>query len=104
MTLDYDDPTDHANATRGLVDALDPCVIQDARGRAVWDGQRWDFLQGDCPQMVHPSLWRQSRLSAIHGLFEVVPGVYQVRGLDVSNVTIVEGDTGIVVIDPLTAE
>ncbi|HKD96761.1 MAG TPA: alkyl sulfatase dimerization domain-containing protein [Micromonosporaceae bacterium] len=103
MAPDPDDPTDRANATRGLLDQLTPCVVRDARDRVVWDGERWDFLHGECPDTVHPSLWRQSRLNAVHGLFEVVPGVYQVRGLDISTMTIVEGRTGIVVVDPLTA-
>lgn len=52
---------------------------------------------------MHPSLWRQSTLAAKHGLYEVVPGIYQVRGLDISNVTFVETDTGTIVIDPLVS-
>ena len=54
-----------------------------------------------CPDTVNPSLWRQSKLNAIHGLFEVVPGIYQVRNFDLSNITFIEGDTGYIVIDPL---
>ena len=67
----------------------------------MWDGDSYDFLEGDSPKTVHPSLWRQSKLNALQGLFEVVPGIYQVRGLDLSNITFVEGDTGVIVIDPL---
>ncbi len=67
----------------------------------VWDNDSYGFLEGDAPETVNPSLWRQSRLAAIHGLFEVVPGIYQARGLDLSNVTFVEGETGVLVIDPL---
>jgi alkyl sulfatase BDS1-like metallo-beta-lactamase superfamily hydrolase len=104
MPLDWNDPTDHANATRGLVDKLEPCVVRDADGRVVYDGERWVFLDSDCPETVSPSLWRQSRLNAIHGLFEVAPGVYQVRGLDCANMTIVEGETGVLVLDTMTAE
>ncbi|MEU5974651.1 alkyl sulfatase dimerization domain-containing protein [Streptomyces sp. NPDC047315] len=102
--LDWDDPADHANATRGLVDRLDSCVIRNASGRVVWDGDRWSFLEEDCPDTANPSLWRQSRLNALHGLFEVVPGIYQVRGLDASNMTLVEGERGVVVIDPLISK
>ncbi|MFJ4774197.1 alkyl/aryl-sulfatase [Streptomyces uncialis] len=102
---DWDDTTDHVNATRGLIDRLEPCVVRNDAGRVVWDNDRWDFLnKEDCPATVHPSLWRQSGLNTAQGLFEVVPGIYQVRGLDVSNMTIVEGDTGVVVVDPLTSK
>ncbi|MFH8616390.1 alkyl/aryl-sulfatase [Streptomyces sp. NPDC017979] len=102
--LDWDDPTDFANASRGRVDFLDPCVIENAEGRVVWDHERWSFLADDCPDTAHPSLWRQGRLNALHGLFEVADGVYQIRGFDVSNMTIVEGPTGLVVVDPLISE
>ncbi|SEL79806.1 AMP-binding protein [Streptacidiphilus jiangxiensis] len=103
--LDFADPTDRENAFRGLVDKLDPCVIRDAEGRVVWDNDRWSFLTAqECPETVHPSLWRQAGLNTAQGLFEVCEGVYQLRGLDVSNMTIVEGDSGIVVIDPLVSK
>ncbi|RFC70088.1 alkyl sulfatase dimerization domain-containing protein [Streptomyces sp. AcE210] len=103
--LDWDDTTDQAGAIRGLIDKLEPCVVRNEAGRVVWDNDRWDFLnKDDCPDTVHPSLWRQSRINTAQGLFEVVPGVYQVRGLDVSNMTIIEGDTGVVVVDPLTSK
>jgi len=61
------------------------------------------FLEGERPDTVSPSLWRQARLNAIHGLFELTPGVYQVRGFDISNVTFIEGERGYLVIDPLTS-
>ncbi|MFI1978892.1 alkyl/aryl-sulfatase [Streptomyces wedmorensis] len=103
--LDWDDTTDQANAIRGLIDRLEPCVVRNEAGRVVWDNDRWDFLNKDeCPDTVHPSLWRQSRLNTAQGLFEVAPGIYQVRGLDVSNMTIIEGETGVVVVDPLTSK
>ncbi|MER5437075.1 alkyl sulfatase dimerization domain-containing protein [Streptomyces sp. NPDC002790] len=103
--LDWGDTGDQAAATRGLVDKLEPCVVRNEAGRVVWDNDRWDFLtKDDCPDTVHPSLWRQSGLNTAQGLFEVVPGIYQARGLDVSNMTIIEGDTGVVVVDPLTSK
>ncbi|MFD3563334.1 alkyl/aryl-sulfatase [Streptomyces sp. NPDC058686] len=103
--LDWDDTTDQANATRGLIDKLEPCVVRNEAGRVVWDNDRWDFLNKDeCPDTVHPSLWRQSRINTAQGLFEVAPGIYQVRGLDVSNMTIIEGETGLVVVDPLMSK
>lgn len=76
-------------------------VIRATDGRVVWDADAYGFLEGDCPATVNPSLWRQSQLASMHGLFEVTDGIYQVRGLDLSNLTIVEGDTGVLVIDPL---
>ena len=60
-------------------------------------------LRREAPATVNPSLWRQSRLNMHHGLFEVVPGVYQVRGLDIANMTLIEGDTGVIVVDTLTS-
>src|SRR3712207_3276031 len=101
MPLDYADRTDFQNAERGLVDRLEPCRVTAADGRTVWDSEQYAFLDGECPDTVHPSLWRQAQLCRIHGLFEVTDGIYQVRGLDLSNMTIVEGDTGVIVIDPL---
>lgn len=76
-------------------------MIRDAAGRTVWDLEAYGFLTGDCPDEANPSLWRQSRLSADHGLFEVVEGIYQIRGFDLSNMTVVEGERGVLVIDPL---
>jgi alkyl sulfatase BDS1-like metallo-beta-lactamase superfamily hydrolase len=99
--LPFADRTDFENAERGLVDALDPCIVKAADGRVVWDLEAYSYLNADCPDTVHPSLWRQAQLCAKQGLFEVTEGIYQVRGLDLSNMTIVEGDTGVVVIDPL---
>ena len=78
-----------------------PCIVRAADGRVVWDNESYGFLDGPSPATVNPSLWRQSQLNAIDGLFEVVPGIYQVRGFDLSNITFVEGDTGVIVIDPL---
>jgi linear primary-alkylsulfatase len=86
---------------RGFVGRLEPCVIRDADGRVVWDNDSYAFVSGDTPDSVNPSLWRQSELLATQGLFEVVPGIYQVRGFDLSNITFVEGGRGVIVIDPL---
>jgi alkyl sulfatase BDS1-like metallo-beta-lactamase superfamily hydrolase len=99
--LPFHDTTDFENADRGFIAALSPCVIKAADGRVVWDNDVYAFLGGPAPASVHPSLWRQSTLTAKQGLYEVVPGIYQVRGFDISNITFVEGDTGIIVIDPL---
>jgi alkyl sulfatase BDS1-like metallo-beta-lactamase superfamily hydrolase len=99
--LPFDDTRDFADADRGFIDALRPCVVTASDGRVVWDNDVYDFLAGDAPASVHPSLWRQSKLAAKQGLYEVVEGIYQVRGLDLSNISFIEGDTGVIVIDPL---
>ncbi|MDT5022858.1 MAG: linear primary-alkylsulfatase [Mycobacterium sp.] len=101
--LRFDDTADFADADRGFIGALSPCVVKAADGRVVWDNDAYAFLAGEAPPSVHPSLWRQCQLTAKQGLYEVVPGIYQVRGLDLSNITFVEGDTGLIVIDPLVS-
>ncbi|WP_141015478.1 alkyl/aryl-sulfatase [Nocardioides sambongensis] len=98
--LPFSDTQDFEDARRGLIaPAGGPVHAED--GRVVWDNTSYDFLQGECPDTVNPSLWRQSQLVATAGLFEVVPGLYQVRGMDLSNISFVEGDSGVIVIDPL---
>ncbi|GAA3636872.1 alkyl/aryl-sulfatase [Microlunatus ginsengisoli] len=99
--LPFDDTADFDAAERGFVAAGEP-VIRNAAGTVVWDnGSYTSFLTGEAPDTVHPSLWRQSTLVAKQGLFEVTDGIYQVRGYDLSNISFVEGETGVIVIDPL---
>ncbi|WP_255622070.1 alkyl/aryl-sulfatase [Pseudonocardia sp. DSM 110487] len=101
MTLPFGDTADVDDAARGFLGSWEPGVVRAADGRAVWESDSYAFLNGEASATVNPSLWRQSTLVAKQGLFEVVEGIYQVRGLDLSNMTIVEGDTGLIVIDPL---
>ena len=101
--LPFHDRSDFDDADRGFLGALDPCVVTDAQGKVVWDNDAYEFLTGECPDTAHPSLWRQGQLVSKQGLYEVCPGIYQVRGLDISNMTLVEGDTGVIVIDPLVS-
>ncbi len=100
-SLPFSDTQDFDDASRGLLGRLEPCVIHDDEGNVLWDNDSYSFLSGDAPDTVNPSLWRQSSLVAMQGLFEVVEGIYQVRGFDLSNITFVEGDAGVIVIDPL---
>ncbi|MEM0986846.1 MAG: alkyl sulfatase dimerization domain-containing protein [Pseudomonadota bacterium] len=100
--LPIDEPSDRADVERGFLAALDDDAILDADGNVVWAIRQFDFLAGNAPDTVNPSLWRQSQLAAKHGLFEVVEGIYQVRGYDLSVMTVIAGDTGWIVIDPLT--
>ncbi|MFJ2058240.1 alkyl/aryl-sulfatase [Streptomyces sp. NPDC087908] len=99
--LPFEDTTDFDNADRGFIGALTPGVVESAQGRVVYDSDAYGFLQGECPDTANPSLWRQAQLASKQGLYEVTDGIYQVRGLDLSNMTLVEGERGVVVIDPL---
>src|SRR5262249_13178551 len=104
-SLPWSDKADFANAKRGLIARLpDNGVIRDKNGSIVWDLSRFTgFIKDEAPapDTVNPSLWRISQLLMDAGLYEVVPGVYQGRGADLSNMTIVEGDQGITIYDPL---
>lgn len=97
------DPTDFENARRGLVASDSEVVVEGDAGGRIWNTGDYAFVDGEAPPSVHPSLWRQARLNGIHGLFEVTEGVYQVRGYDLSNMTLIEGASGWIVVDPLTA-
>jgi alkyl sulfatase BDS1-like metallo-beta-lactamase superfamily hydrolase len=98
-----DRDTDPEEARRGLVSELQPAVLTGEGGRVVWDLESYDFLDGEPPSTVHPSLWRLGKLTRIAGLFELAAGYYQLRGFDLSNMHVVEGREGIVVIDPLVS-
>ena len=98
-TLPPEDGEDFRLARRGFI-----ATIPDADIPGAWSLKPYAFLEDETPApTVHPGLWRQARLNGIHGLFEVTPGVYQVRGFDISTVTFIEGETGFIVIDPLTS-
>ena len=103
--LPFSDNTDFTNAHKGFIAAIPTDVIKGAQGNVVWDPQKYAFIkEGDkSPDSVNPSLWRQSQLINISGLFEVTEGVYQIRNLDLSNMTIIEGKEGITVVDPLVS-
>jgi alkyl sulfatase BDS1-like metallo-beta-lactamase superfamily hydrolase len=101
LRLPFADTGDFDDAQRGWIGSLSDPVIRATDARVVWDADAYGFLSAECPDTVNPSLWRQSQLAAMHGVFEVAEGIYQVRGLDLSVMTIVEGDTGVLVIDPL---
>jgi alkyl sulfatase BDS1-like metallo-beta-lactamase superfamily hydrolase len=103
-TYPFHDTTDFEDADRGLIGSLVPGVVTAADGRVVWDNDAYAFLDADCPDTANPSLWRQSQLCAKQGLYEVTDGIYQVRGLDLSNMTLVESDNGVIVIDPLISK
>jgi alkyl sulfatase BDS1-like metallo-beta-lactamase superfamily hydrolase len=90
------------DARRGFIEALGDKLITRADGRLVWTLRGYEFLDSEnAPDSVHPGLWRHARVNMANGLYRVTDRVYQLRGFDVSNMTIIEGDTGLIVIDPL---
>jgi alkyl sulfatase BDS1-like metallo-beta-lactamase superfamily hydrolase len=98
-----DDDIDFENARRGFIGTIPDAEILDSRGRPVWNLRDYAFLDDPQPApSVNQHLWRQARLNMHHGLFKVTERIYQVRGFDVANVSFIEGDTGVIVIDPLT--
>lgn len=102
--LPFEDRRDFEEAARGLIAPLpDGGVIRGADGEPVWDLSRFSWISTDAeaPETVNPSLWRQMQLVVQGGLYEVVPGMYQVRTADLSNITFVEGEDGVIAFDPL---
>jgi alkyl sulfatase BDS1-like metallo-beta-lactamase superfamily hydrolase len=103
-TLPFADKRDFEEYKRGFIAAPDYRKIMADAGHVAWDMEKFDFvLEQDEFDSVHPSLLRQSKLNMNYGLYEVIPGIYQVRGFDLANITFIKGDTGWIVFDPLTA-
>jgi alkyl sulfatase BDS1-like metallo-beta-lactamase superfamily hydrolase len=106
--LPFNDKQSFEDATRNkIADLPDKGVVKNAKGEVVWDLSRFDFLAGDkpAPDTVNPSLWRQAQIMQRNaGLFKVTDGIYQVRGLDITNCTIIEGKTGLIVMDCLMSK
>ncbi|MBY6094132.1 alkyl/aryl-sulfatase [Ferrimonas balearica] len=102
-TLPFADDRDFELARRGLIAAA-PTVDIDRNGERIWSAQQFGFLAEAAPDSANPSLWRQAQLNNIRGLFEVVPGIYQLRGFDLANMTLIESDNGWIVVDPLTSK
>ena len=103
QALPFADQTDFDEARRGFVGTLPNAEVRDASGRIAYSLAGHVFIDQSpgAPDTVNPSLWRQAQLNQLHGLFKVTERMYQVRSLDISNMTIVEGDTGLILIDPL---
>ncbi len=100
--LPFEDREDEDFAARGFIGTRADTLIRAEDGRPVWNLAAYDWMADDPPASVNPSLWRHARLLVRHGLFTVSPRIHQVRGFDVSNMTIIEGDTGFILVDPLT--
>ncbi|MBI9093152.1 MAG: MBL fold metallo-hydrolase [Desulfobacterium sp.] len=102
--LPFSDNTDFIQANRGLIARDEQLRVRGENGTVIWDQTAYDFIKGDSPSSVNPSLWRQAQLNSIHGLFKVSKGIYQVRGYDFANMTIIEGKSGWILVDPLTSK
>lgn len=100
--LPFNNRQDYEDAKRGFI-ASDPKIMfKNQQGQTIWDLNTYSFLNAqEAPATVNPSLWRIAQLNMNSGLFKVTDGIYQIRGYDLSNMTIVEGKTGLIVIDPL---
>ncbi|MAI89089.1 alkyl sulfatase dimerization domain-containing protein [Ponticaulis sp.] len=101
--LPWGDDADFERAARGFIATRENPLITTASGGTVVDLSAYDFAEGDAPDTVNPSLWRHLQLLRQHGLYEVVPGLWQVRGFDLSVMSIIRTDTGYVIVDPLLA-
>ena len=99
--LDFEDERELENAQRGLIAAPESLIIKDDTGKIVWSQDAYASLSEEAPGSANPSLWRNAQLNHIYGLFEVMEGIYQVRGYDMSNITFIKGNTGWIVYDPL---
>lgn len=102
--LNLDDPVDFQQANRGLIAKPENLLVEGDGDEAIWRMADYNFMEGNAPGSVNPSLWRQARLNNIHGLFELVPGVYQLRGFDLANMTLIEAENSWIVVDPLTSK
>lgn len=89
------------DAKRGLI-AIPTGKVLAQDGSVVWDFDRFRFVEGNAPPTVNPSLWRQAKLNKAIGLFKVADGIYQLRGFDIANLTLIEGKTGWIIVDPLS--
>jgi len=110
-TLPFENVADFDDAKKGLIatpQSLEIISQKEGSDTAVWNMPDYQFIdysgeKGEAPASVNPSLWRQVALNNIHGLFKVTEGVYQIRGFDLANMSIIEGKTGWIIVDPLTA-
>ncbi|WP_394203714.1 alkyl/aryl-sulfatase [Shewanella waksmanii] len=100
--LPFDNQQDFEDAKRGFIGRLPELHVQDQQGKTIWKRSDYDFIDQAAPASVNPSLWRQARLNNLDGLFEVTEDIYQIRGFDLANMTIINGNSGWIIVDPLT--
>jgi alkyl sulfatase BDS1-like metallo-beta-lactamase superfamily hydrolase len=103
-SLPTEDGRDAAFADQGFIATRKDPMIKTSDDKPVWNLEAYDWMDGEAPATVNPSLWRHMKLLRKHGLYKVSDGVWQVRGFDVSNMTVIKGQTGWILIDPLTTK
>ncbi|KAI1698540.1 metallo-beta-lactamase superfamily domain-containing protein [Ditylenchus destructor] len=101
--LNVDDPGSFEDARRGFIAAPSGQIL-DEQGKLVWDFAALAFTQGEAPATVNPSLWRQAKLNHQPGLYKVTEGIWQLRGFDLANLTVIQGKSGWILVDPLTTQ
>lgn len=102
--LPFSDQQDFMECKKGLIASHPDLRVKDANGEIIWDQPAYEFIKDQAPSSVNPSLWRQAKLNNIHGLFKVTDGIYQLRGFCLANMSIIEGETGWIIVDPLTTK
>jgi alkyl sulfatase BDS1-like metallo-beta-lactamase superfamily hydrolase len=103
--LPFGDTRDFEEQKKGFIAPMQDLKIMADDGHVAWDMERFQFLdKQDSFDSIHPSLLRQSKLNNNYGLYEVIPGIYQVRGFDLSDITFIRGKTGWIVFDPLVSK
>jgi alkyl sulfatase BDS1-like metallo-beta-lactamase superfamily hydrolase len=101
--LPFSDTRDFEAASRGLIAPVPDGIVRSGSGSVLWNLGEYAFIDGEvAPSTVNPSLWRMARLNLANGLFKVTDRLYQLRGFDLANLTVIEGDSGLILIDPLT--
>lgn len=101
--LPFADLADFEAAKRGLIAPVPDGMVRSSSGTVLWNLGEYAFINGElAPATVNPSLWRMARLNMANGLFKVTDRLYQLRGFDIANMTVIEGDSGLILIDPLT--
>lgn len=102
-SLDFNDKTEYEFATKGLIDAPEALEIKNENGDVIWSQKAYSFVDNykECPDTVNPSLWENTKNNHAYGLFEVCENIYQVRGYDMANLTLIKGNTGWIIFDPL---
>ncbi len=103
-SLPLSDTSDFTQAERGLVARATSLKVIGEKGDVAWNQDAYEFVAGDAPASVNPSLWRQAKLNGQHGLYKVAEGIHQLRGFDLANLTLIDSDNGWILVDPLTTK
>ena len=100
--LPFSDTQDFTDAKKGFIATTPELILKNDKGEVVWDMKSYEYQMGTgVPVTVNPSLWRVAQINSLNGLFQVTDKVYQIRGFDISNMTIIEGTKGLIIIDPM---